>query len=617
MQNPPSNPLVCSPEEWAFISGMSGNEQRVQEYLQANTLTPPITPQQFIDEDRYFGKSCATLWPWNRQKFFEIVESKAHIIVLTGSIGWGKGFMASILEGWFLQEFLRYIIPQAICGLAVSSPIYCLNTSVSATHARDSFYKELRGMMEQSEFFCKIAPFNQKIKSQLVFEHFGRGPLTVLPSAPDALADIGLNIVTALIDELSFMDQIKDSKRAEHGTMVYDQGQRVFENLERRIVNRTTVANTVMGKIILVSSANYEGDVIEKFCESRKGDPTVFIVDGQQIEAKPGLKTAPSFYLFLGDLDKKMPPEIIADKATAEAFPKEKVRRVPNVFLNSFRENMNASIRDLLGIRTRFSSHLFPDKTVVDGLFEDMPAMDPVADDLSDPKALARSLIQYLEPDATYAAHFDLAGGRGVAGFAMSRIEKILDPKPDQTVVDGLPDRIIIRTDVAISLTKHPLVGEVHVDNSEELIIALMNMGIRFCALSWDGFQSQGSHQRFITLVRHSDVIHIDNDKTVYHHEQRIANQGRHRCVYNKLIADEMKALLDFPNDHKIEKGKNMTKDLSDAVACTAFQVSRYSGEFGIIKGGAMTIIKRQTVNDVRNRPNSVFGERVAQNFDW
>lgn len=604
-----------TPEEKALLDQLMSDpanyQKRVDQLMKFQTHVQGVTPEQFITDPYYFGKTGASLWPKNKELFIEIANNRQlTIIVFTGSIGWGKGYVASALTGWYLFDFLRFKIPQMLCGLAPTSPMYATVTSVTAAHSKKSFYKEIRSMMEACPFFRDVVPYDHRLQSEIVWRSPAHGDITLVPSAPDALADIGLNLFFCLIDEWAFMENITDSKRAEFGAKTYDQARRIFENLERRLRNRTTVGGETMGKILLVSSANYEGDIVDTFIKERGKDPTVRVLDRTEIEQKPGVEQQASFYCFIGDVKKKMAPKITDTAEELSEFPPNMIKRIPQTYRAIFEGNVYAGMRDILGIRTSISAHLFPDKSKIDDCMDGMKSVYPERYNLVDVQWLVKQLLPFINLAAPYAIHLDLSKSKCDCGFAMTRCTGVLPPSENQEFNDELPDRLLLQTDVAIAIEKDPLLGEVSIPKTEELIMTLMNYDVKVVALSWDGFQSQGSEQRFRPLIKITNVIPVDRDKSVYYHMLRIVNSRRWKCNYSPTLERELKSLLDLPGSKHIEKGECGTKDVSDATGCSCFHIYMNAQEFGV--GGSLDFYEAGKYNEGRTDITNVKSPQVS-----
>jgi len=615
--------IGCSQREFQLLQELMDNpntfDNKYDSLKDSQILAESITPEEFITNPYYLGKGAENLWDRNKEIFIEVASNKKiEIIVLTGSIGWGKGYLGSVFYAWYLFEFLRHKIPQALCGLSRNSAMYGTITSKSATHAKKSFYKEIRGMLRLSPFFSEKRPFDNHLKSELLFRNDNHGEISIMPSAPDAIADIGLNLFLCLLDEISFMDIITDSKRAEPGKKTYDQAQRLFENLRKRIRNRTDLYGQVMGKLILTSSANYEGDAIDQIIKKRKDDPTIVIIEEEEINTRPGARNQPSFFCFLGDIEKKIPPVMFNDPEEIKNYPEDLVRQVMGKYKTDFEDNIYGAIRDVLGIRTSISSHLFPDKSVVDRIFVGQKEIFPKVTKLDNIPELVKKIIPYLNLDYNYAIHFDLSKNKCFAGMVLSRVTGLIEENESKEFNDELANRALISCDFLISIDKDDLLGEVSIPATEELVFELINKGVQISSASWDGFQSQGSRQRFESIIRNCDILAIDRDKDIYYNILRIMNHGRLKCSFHKTVELELKSLLDLPGSKKITKGQCGSKDLSDALASSVWQLCEYIKDFTSNSFTEFDFYEANSYNGSSGKKSDeIHGNRIANDKPW
>lgn len=118
----------------------------------------PVDIDQFIDDDRYLGKSLeGTLYPYWRNVLRDIMapDSKYVEVILTGAIGIGKSTIADVGMCYMLYKLLCMKNPQSYYGLTKSSIMTFNFFNVNLNLAGGVTYAKMQSMLRNSPWFLE------------------------------------------------------------------------------------------------------------------------------------------------------------------------------------------------------------------------------------------------------------------------------------------------------------------------------------------------------------------------------------------------------------------------------------------------------------------------------
>jgi hypothetical protein len=163
----------------------------------AEYKTPPVDIRTFVQDPYYLGHTCDSVYPKLLDDLVELFEGGGYVeVILTGSIGWGKTFLASIGLCRILYEISCLKDPHSSFGLARDSNIAIVCFSINESLAAKVVYENIVTKIKASPYFQQHFPF-EPTKKELRFP----GNVWVAPRASTDTSALGLNTISAIIDE--------------------------------------------------------------------------------------------------------------------------------------------------------------------------------------------------------------------------------------------------------------------------------------------------------------------------------------------------------------------------------------------------------------------------------
>lgn len=389
--------------------------------------------------------------------------------------------------------------PQQTFGIQQHSSIVFTIQSVRLNTAKQAVFEEMGKFFNNSPYFREIFPYDRRITSQM---RFLKHNVQVMPVSSSASGAISMNVIGGLLDEVNFMQKIKDSKQGhsdENGE--YNQAKELYLTLSKRRRSRFMHKGKLPGTLFLVSSSRYPDDFTEeKAAEAAMyggDDPEIYVYSKSLWESKGRERYAPeNFTVLVGN--ERTRSRILGEGETVDnAGDDVRLIEVPEDFRGEFEKDIEGSIRDFAG-QTTLASHPFIHNR--ESVFECMELADEYAYtsayphenvdlSISTPTAIDERLR--LDVNKMRVAHADLATTGDSAGLAIGHIAgtktmERVNPETKERTVEVLP---VIAYDVIMRIDP-PRDGEIDFSKIRQMIIDLRdNHGLPIKVVTTDGFQ--------------------------------------------------------------------------------------------------------------------------------
>jgi hypothetical protein len=272
------------------------------EMTRSGYFQDPVDIVEFVESPTYMNQK-----EYVRPKILEHLYTLWHDpyqyieVILGGAIGYGKNYFLDMCLAYMLYRMSCLYSPQAHFGLAPGSNIVALLQSRTMDKAKDVVFKQFKQRLEASKYFADNFMFDKKkAASELRFPN----NIVVRPVSSSDTAAISENVFISALDELNFMSVVKRSAKSSKTpgphAETYDQAQKLYQVVHDRITSRfKTPDGGHLGKIFLLSSANYEGDFIDRKEKEALTNDRIYVVHMNQWEAAPWKFSKEMFYVKL------------------------------------------------------------------------------------------------------------------------------------------------------------------------------------------------------------------------------------------------------------------------------------------------------------------------------
>jgi hypothetical protein len=527
--------------------------------IASNLARYPVPVEEFITSDAYLG--LKNVYPVVIEALTEIyhpevegLERPLRIgtpyreILLSGSIGCAKTYTSvlGILYGIYLLSCLRS--PHKLFGLDPSSEIVIIFQSIRFQTGGVA-YKLAREIIEGSHFFTKAFPKDPSAKNEIRLPH----NIKIIPLSGEQTAAIGMNVVTALLDEMSYMKYHTKSVYAEDGGE-YDQAKALYSSTLARIDSRFAKLGRYLIPVWLAGSARHEGDFIQakmREVNSSSGHQNVYIYNKTLWQLKPwDYPSGKTFRVFLGK--ESVPPQIVG--SASELYESEHVIDVPFEIEAPFRSQpIHIALRDFCGIPSAETGNFIVEVERVKSFFSEDNFFWDASTNLRDgwPK-LRKVVVENLVTHRPWFCHLDLSRTHDSTGLALGYVDRWIDSRP-QIVVSG-----ILRVD--------PVEG--HVIPWEAIMCLLYKLS-QYVPLRAVSADQVGYHYLAEHLVPYGFKIAKISDNPSsdpYHKFLNTLMEGSIRIAKHDTAMAELLALDVDEKTGKVSKPAGGSKDCIDAV---------------------------------------------------
>ena len=472
----------------------------------------PVDIMTFISDDRYLGRGLysvdeftgerkCTVFPYWLEKLQEIfpdnLTTRYNTLILTGSIGLGKSFVAVLCQLYLLYRMMCLKDPYTYYGLQPIDKITFSMLNVTLEAAQGVGWDKMQQLLQSSEWFMDRGNMNASRTNPQWMPP--KGIELIFGSSNRHV--VGRALFSNFSDEVNFgVGNNVEKQKAKLKKMI--------SQIDARMISRFGKGTYLPTMNIIASSKDSEQAFMESYIEMKRQNEskTTLIVDEPQwvVRNDKGSPDDPgSFYVAVGNkfLAHELLP-ISATESEVNAY-REKgyfMLKVPPIYREAFEDNIDLALTDNAGISTssttKYISGVRLNQTKVDtyknpftkDVIEVGNSPDDIAQysnffDLSrvDPRDMVRPLFIHLD--------MSLSGDKtGIAGVWITG-------KRPQTVGSDPSKELEFKLAFSVSV-KAPKGFQVSFEKNRNFIRWLRDRGFAIKGVSSDTYQSAQIQQQ-------------------------------------------------------------------------------------------------------------------------
>ena len=532
---------------------------------------PPIPIREWVNSDYYLGETHKTIYPKLKEDMIELFEGGYNECVLTGSIGWGKDYFATVCLIRVLYELLCLKNPQQSLGLGAGEPIHIVPFSHRKEAARRVVFGGVANKLNLSPFFAGRFEFTL---DEIRFRD--KGIFITGGSSQDAGA-LGLNVFCGILDELNFMGRSKTASSNSAGGELFDRAQMIYDAIARRVKSRYAHAG-VKGLVFLISSKKSTEDFTERRIREaiKENDSTVFVRDYATWDVKPHNYNEKKWYTCVIS-PKEGRTRVLQDGEVAP--PGSKTFQFPEEFLKAFQKDPDGATRDIAGIATDAVNPFILERGSIDDMmepkrphpFKQLEWDSETQLDADWSLVMTRNArdesVPICCPGAQRHAHLDMSKKFDATGICVGH----RGPDTEVLVVDQDGQRRIeVAPTVHIDLIQRvvaPKGGEIDHEAVRDLIYRLRQVGFPISTITMDQWCFTPNAQ----LLR-SKGFKVEEQSVVktllpYIAARNMLYERRVKSPVYEVLKRELTDLELIKDGTRIDHPKTGSKDLADAWA--------------------------------------------------
>lgn len=564
----------------------------------------PVSIVEFLDSDEFMGATDLDIWPSVRKTLIEInqywykgVGNGAYKeMLLTGGVGTAKTEISKITIAYHLHLLACLKSPQKVYGISGATWIVFGIFAAKPHVTRRIVYDPLRTYVEGMPWFKRNLKMNKFIESEMVFEE---KKIRIVPAGADSDSVLGDALIGGLIDEINFMQVVKQSKRAEvqesgkGGT--YDQAEFTYGSLDRRRRSRFIYNGPHLGMIIASSQARYVNDFTDRKKKELavSKEEGVYVYDKAQFEVWPKERyCGDTFKIYIPDDSAASNIRVLAD---GEEDPSDGYTvDMPVEYRDLADKDPIGTVRDVLGMSfASFNPFIRQQHKVLEAIslgeeigLESIVEEDNVIVGVQGLPRL-RDGMYCKNPNKFRVVHVDLSKSGDACGVAMLRF----DGYANETRGTGEVELAVYASvEMALSITPD-VNNEIDFAELRAWIKSLKTgWGYPIKAVTYDRWGSDESRQAWKKSGMATGIVSVDKTTAPYKLFRDALYAGRIKMYDQPVLTSELFSLEHDEKKDKIDHPPSGSKDVADAV-CAAYQtVFRkahiWGGDLGIIQSG-------------------------------
>lgn len=562
----------------------------------------PVDIMTFISDDRYLGRGLysvdeftgerkCTVFPYWIEKLKEIfpdnITTRYNTVILTGSIGLGKSFIAVVCQLYLLYRMLCLKDPYTYYGLQPIDKITFSMLNVTLEAAQGVGWDKMQQLLQSSEWFMERGNMNASRTNPQWMPP--KGIELVFGSSNRHV--VGRALFSNFSDEVNFgVGNNVEKQKAKLKKMI--------SQIDARMISRFGKGTYLPTMNIIASSKDSEQAFMESYIEMKRQNEskTTLIVDEPQwiVRNDKGSPDDPgSFYVAVGNkfLAHELLPVDVTE-AEVQAY-REKgyfMLKVPPIYREAFEDNIDLALTDNAGISTSSTTkyisgvrlNQIKTDTYKNPFTKDVIEVGNSPDDILqysnffdmsrvNPRDLARPLFIHLD--------MSLSGDKtGIAGVWITG-------KRPQKVGEDPSKELEFKTAFSVSI-KAPKGFQVSFEKNRNFIRWLRDRGFAIKGVSSDTYQSAQIQQQlksdgFKTKILSVDRVDGATKQCLPYAFFKSAIYERHIQLYKdcELLTNEIVSLERLSDGH-IDHPQNFSKDQSDAVCGALFLASEFAEEY-------------------------------------
>ena len=597
-----------SPEERALALeilkeySQEGHSSLLDELKYSDFEEIPVDIMTFISDERYLGRGLytvdeftgerkCTVFPYWIEKLKEIfpdnLTTRYNTVILTGSIGLGKSFIAVVCQLYLLYRMLCLKDPYTYYGLQPIDKITFSMLNVTLEAAQGVGWDKMQQLLQSSDWFMDRGNMNASRTNPQWMPP--KGIELVFGSSNRHV--VGRALFSNFSDEVNFgVGNNVEKQKAKLKKMI--------SQIDARMISRFGKGTYLPTMNIIASSKDSEQAFMESYIEMKRQNEskTTLIVDEPQWIVRND-KGSPddtgSFYVAVGN--KFLAHELLpvnASEAEVQAY-REKgyfMLKVPPIYREAFEDNIDLALTDNAGISTSSSTkyisgvrlNQIKTDTYRNPFTKDVIEVGNSPDDVNqysnffdlsrvNPRDMSRPLFIHLD--------MSLSGDKtGIAGVWITG-------KRPQKVGEDPSKELEFKTAFSVSI-KAPKGFQVSFEKNRNFIRWLRDRGFAIKGISSDTYQSAQIQQQlksdgFKTKILSVDRIDSATKQCLPYAFFKSAIYERHIQLYKDctLLTEEIVSLERLSDGH-IDHPQNGSKDQSDAVCGALFLASEFAEEY-------------------------------------
>lgn len=620
------------------LSNMSKGDDKLYQKLKYQDYDEiPVDIETFLTDKKYLGNGLIdpegrfTVFPYwietLKRIFPDNLTTKYNTLILTGSIGIGKSFLAVLCMLYLLYRMLCLKDPYTYYGLQPIDKITFSFINVTIDAAKGVAWDKIQQLLQSSPWF--MAHGTVSGRAEIVWTPSKRIELVV---GSNNNAIIGRALFCSFEDEINFASMTTDVEK------IKTKAKHLISQVDARMQSRFMKGTKLPTLNIIASSKTSDQSFLDNYINTKKKNEsaTTLIVDEPQWVVRNDKDSPIKFFVAIGN--KFLASEVLPRDASPLLIESYRAKgyqmmQVPIGYWEAFNDNVELALTDIAGIST----------TSALKYISGVRLNEIKLNNYKNP--FTKDIIEVGTGDEfQYSQFFDIQSVPSLFKSKPLYIHLDLSKSGDKTGIGGvwiMGKRLGSGNDkqskesyyrVAFSVSvKAPKGYEISFEKSRTFIRWLKSQGFNIKGITMDTYQSAQIKQQLIADGFKVDILSVDRLDNIQGTKTKVclpyaffkSTIYEHRLeLYYKcdLLTDEIVGLEKEPDGHinHPEGGSQGSKDQADAICGALYNASQnieqYAFDYGESLEDTIRVSNSDNVDIVRQQVNIEF-EKELQNL--
>lgn len=618
------------------LSNMSKGDDKLFQKLKYQDYDEiPVDIETFLTDKNYLGNGLIdpegrfTVFPYwvkTLKKIFpDNLTTKYNTLILTGSIGIGKSFLAVLCMLYLLYRMLCLKDPYTYYGLQPIDKITFSFINVTIDAAKGVAWDKIQQLLQSSPWF--MAHGTVSGRAEIVWAPSKRIELVV---GSNNNAIIGRALFCSFEDEINFSSMTTDVEK------IKMKAKHLISQVDARMQSRFMKGTKLPTLNIIASSKTSDQSFLDNYINTKKKNEsaTTLIVDEPQWVVRNDKDSPIKFFVAVGN--KFLASEVLPKDASPLLIESYRAKgyqmmQVPIGYWEAFNDNVELALTDIAGISTtsalKYISGVRLNEIKVN-TYKNPFTRDIIevgtGDDLQYSQFFDIQVVPLSCKQRPLYIHLDLSKSGDKTGIAGVWI---MGKRPGQ----GKDKEAYYKVAFSVSI-KAPKGYEISFEKSRTFIRWLKSQGFKIKGVSTDTYQSAQIQQQLTADGFNVKTLSVDRLDNIQGTKTKVclpyaffksAIYEKRLELYSKcdLLTDEIVGLEKEPDGHieHPEGGTQGSKDQADSVCGALYNASQNIEQFAFEYGEDLdSILNMNQVNEntpIARQQISVAFEQELQNL--
>lgn len=618
------------------LSEISKGKNKILEDLKyADYEEIPVDIETFLYDKQYLGNGLIdpdgrfTVFPYWVETLKKIfpnnLDTKYNTLVLTGSIGIGKSFIAVLCMLYLLHRMLCLKDPYLHYGLQPIDKITFSLINVTIDAAKGVAWDKLQQLVQASPWFMSHGTVTGR--SELAWSPNKRIELVV---GSNNNAVIGRAVFCNFTDEVNFAAMTTDVEKIKRKQKL------LISQVDARMQSRFMKGTKLPTLQMIASSKSSDQSFLDNYISTKKknNSKTTLIVDEPQWVIRNDKDSPNKFWVAVGN--KFLASEVLPINAPEELVNNYRAKgyqmlHVPEGYYEAFMDNVELALTDIAGISSTSALKYISGvrlNEIKTTTYENPFTKDIIEVGTGDNLQYSqffdlKKVPQNCRSKPLYI-HLDMSKSGDKTGIGGTWI---MSKSANDDTGKGAKYRVAFSVSV-----KAPKGYEISFEKSRIFIKWLKSQGFNIKGVSMDTYQSAQIKQQLTADGFNTKILSVDRLENVPDSKQKLclpyiffksAIYEKRLELYAKcdLLTDEIVGLEKEPDGHinHPEGGTQGSKDAADAICGSLYNASQSIGDFSFDYGETLDdLISVSTANseaETKKQINIDFEQALQEMF--